>query len=141
MFLFLDRSPNNVIHHNYIIESSKTDTIYQYRANASWYGPGFHGRKTASGEIYNQNKLTAASVILPLGSIVKITNLNNQKSIKVRINDRGPYSYKVVDKSVIPTYPLKPHPSRVIDLSRAAMDSLGGISSGIIPISYTTDIY
>src|SRR5882762_283701 len=58
---------------------------------ASWYGPGFDGKRTANGEIYNQEDLTAASPSLPLGSRVMVTNLDNGRSVEVRINDRGPF--------------------------------------------------
>ena len=58
---------------------------------ASWYGPGFNGEETASGEIFNQNKLTAAHRRLPLGTKAKVTNLENGKKVEVKINDRGPY--------------------------------------------------
>jgi rare lipoprotein A len=80
---------------------------------ASWYGPGFHGRTTASGEIFNQDKFTAAHRTLPWGSRVKVTNLANGKSVIVQINDRGPA--------------VK---SRIIDLSRAAARTLGMIEAG-----------
>jgi len=75
---------------------------------ASWYGPGFNGRRTSSGEVYNQHQLTAASRTLPLGSTVKVTNLDTGRSTVVRINDRGPYVR-----------------GRGIDLSRAAADQVG----------------
>jgi len=58
---------------------------------ASWYGPGFHGRATASGEVYNQEELTAAHRTLPLGTNVLVTNLDNGRTVRVRINDRGPF--------------------------------------------------
>jgi rare lipoprotein A len=58
---------------------------------ASWYGPGFHGRKTASGETFNQNALTAAHRSLPLGTTAIVNNLETGKSVRVKINDRGPY--------------------------------------------------
>ena len=80
---------------------------------ASWYGPGFHGKKTASGERFDQNKLTAAHRSLPLDTVVKVTNLDNGKAVKVSINDRGPYSGK-----------------RVIDLSRAAARKLDMTDDG-----------
>lgn len=70
---------------------------------ASWYGPGFHGKKTASGERFDQNRLTAAHPRLPLGSRARVTNLNNGKEVEVTINDRGPHGG-----------------GRIIDLSRAA---------------------
>src|SRR2546422_5005498 len=58
---------------------------------ASWYGPGFHGNRTSSGEIYNQYELTAAHKTLPLGTRVAVTNLDNGRSVEVRVNDRGPF--------------------------------------------------
>ncbi|MGH8519994.1 MAG: septal ring lytic transglycosylase RlpA family protein [Gammaproteobacteria bacterium] len=82
---------------------------------ASWYGPGFHGKETANGERYNQNKLTAAHRTLPLGTRAKVTNLENGKSVEVRINDRGPYVSM-----------------RVIDLSRAAAGRLRMVDKGIV---------
>jgi len=63
---------------------------------ATWYGPGFHGKKTASGEIFNMYDLTAAHRTLPFGTIVKVTNLRNGKSVIVRINDRGPFANQAI---------------------------------------------
>ncbi len=74
---------------------------------ASWYGPGFHGKKTASGTIFNQNRLTAAHRRLPLGTKARVTNLSNGKAVEVIINDRGPY-----------------RGGRIIDLSYAAAQRL-----------------
>lgn len=92
---------------------------------ASWYGPGFHGKKTASGETYNQNAMTAAHKILPLGTTVRVTNLANRRSVIVRINDRGPF---VAD--------------RVIDLSRTAANKLGitGKGTGRVRIQSVGDV-
>ena len=84
---------------------------------ASWYGAKHHGKRTASGEIFDQNKLTAAHRTLPWGSIVKVTNLDNGKSVEVRINDRGPFTK-----------------GRVIDLSRAAARAVGMVESGVSPV-------
>lgn len=81
---------------------------------ASWYGPGFHGNPTASGELYNQQALTAAHPTLPLGTPVEVTNLSNGKSIRVRITDRGPFIR-----------------GRAIDLSRGAAQRLGMVQAGI----------
>ncbi len=75
---------------------------------ASWYGGGFQGRETASGENYNMTDLTCAHRSLPLGTLVRVTNLVNHKSVVVRVNDRGPYIA-----------------SRVIDLSYSAAHFLG----------------
>lgn len=67
---------------------------------ASWYGPGFHGKRTASGAIYNMNAMTAAHKSLPFGSKVKVTNLENQKSVVLKITDRGPFKAgRVIDVS------------------------------------------
>lgn len=67
---------------------------------ASWYGPGFHGKKTASGEIYDKNELTAAHRTLQMPSFVRVTNLQNGKSVIVRINDRGPFAKgRIIDVS------------------------------------------
>src|SRR6056297_1237751 len=84
---------------------------------ASWYGGRFHGRQTASGEIFDTNKLTAAHKTLSFGTVVEVTNLANGKSIEVRINDRGPFVE-----------------GRIIDLSRAAATKIGMMSTGIAPV-------
>ncbi len=84
---------------------------------ASWYGPGFDGRKTSSGEIYDMNGLTAAHNILPLNTLVRVTNLSNNKDVVVRINDRGPF---VKD--------------RVIDLSLGAAQRIGVVAPGTTPV-------
>lgn len=90
---------------------------FQFQGSASWYGPGFHGRLTASGERFNQYVMTAAHKTLPFGTKVRVTNLNNGTSVIVRINDRGPFT-----------------PGRVIDLSSAAARVLGMIQSGVAPV-------
>ena len=84
---------------------------------ASWYGPGFHGRPTASGVIYDQRELTAAHQTLPLGTRVMVTNLENGRSTEVAINDRGPFAK-----------------GRIIDLSYAAAQTLGMVGPGTIPV-------
>ncbi|UCH66846.1 MAG: septal ring lytic transglycosylase RlpA family protein [Ignavibacterium sp.] len=81
---------------------------------ASWYGPRFHGKTTANGEIYDQTALTAAHKSLGFGTILKVTNPRNNKSVIVRINDRGPYI-----------------PGRQLDLSKAAAEQLDVIFSGV----------
>ena len=75
---------------------------------ASWYGPGFHGKRTANGETFNTNALTAAHKTLPFGTELRVTNERTGKSVVVRINDRGPYAH-----------------GRVIDLSKAAAEAVG----------------
>lgn len=87
------------------------------RGIASWYGPGFHGNRTANGERYNQNALTAAHRTLPFGTMVRVTNLRNGLSVVVRINDRGPFTR-----------------GRIIDLSAASARIIGLTSSGIAQV-------
>jgi rare lipoprotein A (peptidoglycan hydrolase) len=86
---------------------------YKEKGVASWYGEKFYGRKTANGEVYNMHDLTAAHRTLPLPSIVKVTNLDNGKSVKVRVNDRGPFAK-----------------DRIIDVSKEAAQKLGFIGNG-----------
>lgn len=81
---------------------------------ASWYGPKFHGRRTASGEVFDMHELTAAHRTLPLDSWVHVTNLENGRSIQVRVNDRGPFVR-----------------GRIIDLSYAAAQTLGMVRQGV----------
>jgi rare lipoprotein A len=85
--------------------------------NASWYGSQFHGRRTANGERFNMDELTAAHRTLPFGSKVRVTNQATNDSVVVRINDRGPHAG-----------------NRVIDLSRAAAKALRLIESGVAPV-------
>ena len=87
------------------------------RGQASWYGDPYHGRTTASGEIYDMNDLTAAHRTLPFGTRVEVTNLNNGRSVVVRINDRGPFKK-----------------GRIIDLSRSAARELDMIEAGVVPV-------
>ncbi|AFX99107.1 rare lipoA family protein [Candidatus Endolissoclinum faulkneri L2] len=91
----------------------KKELNYSEVGIASWYGPGFNGRKTANGEIFNDNKLTAAHRTLPMPSLVRVTNLINNRSLIVRINDRGPFSR-----------------GRIIDLSRRSAKLLGFVNKG-----------
>lgn len=80
---------------------------------ASWYGPGFHGKRTASGEVYNMEAMTAAHRRLPFGTRVRVRNLDNGRTAEVRINDRGPFAHR-----------------RILDLSRAAARELGVLGPG-----------
>lgn len=84
---------------------------------ASWYGPGFYGNRTANGEVFRPGTRTAAHRTLPFGTRVRVTNLWNGRSTVVRINDRGPF-----------------HGSRVIDLAHGAAQDLGVISSGVAQV-------
>ena len=84
---------------------------------ASWYGPGFDGNQSASGEIFNANALTAAHPSLPFGTMVRVVNMDNGQSVVVRINDRGPYAE-----------------GRIIDMSAGAADMIGLVASGVAPV-------
>lgn len=92
----------------------KDDIAYSEVGEASWYGPGFHGKKTASGEIYNQNALTAAHRTLPLPSYVEVINLSNNRRVILKVNDRGPFAH-----------------GRIIDVSRRAAQLLGFQNKGV----------
>ena len=87
---------------------------------ASWYGEAHHGLLTASGERYDMHALTAAHRTLPFGTRLRVVNLNNERTVEVRVNDRGP---------VIP--------GRVLDLSYAAARTLRAVGAGVIPVSIT----
>lgn len=85
---------------------------------ASWYGPGFHGRRAANGQRFNMYDLTAAHKTLPMNTMVRVTNTRNGKSTIVRITDRGPFIH-----------------GRIIDLSKAAAQAVGMLSSGTAPVT------
>jgi rare lipoprotein A len=84
---------------------------------ASWYGPGFDGAYSASGERFNAEALTAAHPSLPFGTQIRVTNMDNGESVVVRVNDRGPYAH-----------------DRVIDLSTGAARVIGLIQAGVAPV-------
>jgi len=98
-------------------DRSLVEFVDKGNMKASWYGPGFHGRLTANGEIYDQMSFTAAHKSLKFGTLLKITNLRNSKSVVVRINDRGPYIT-----------------GRDLDLSKAAALELGMVKRGVAKI-------
>lgn len=97
-----------------------TPTPESHLTKASWYGPGFAGRKTTSGERFNPRGLTAASKTLPIGAVVKVTNPQNGKSVNVRINDRGPFVA-----------------GRSLDLSQRAAEKIGIIHKGVARVKVT----
>lgn len=103
---------------------SDYDAGFKSRGSASWYGEGFHGRLTASGEIYDQYKHTAAHRLLPLGTRVRVLNIMNGRHVDVTINDRGPYVE-----------------GRIIDLSYGAAEKLDMIDSGtaVVLLDLVTD--
>ena len=88
---------------------------FEEEGYASWYGPDFHGKKTANGEIFNTHDYTAAHKNLPFNSIVKVISLENNKEVIVRINDRGPF--------------VK---GRTLDLSKKAFQSIASINKGVL---------
>jgi rare lipoprotein A len=88
--------------------ASEAEAAGIQRGGASWYGPGFHGRRTASGETFNANAMTAAHRTLPFGTKVRVVNERTGRSVVVRINDRGPF-----------------HGGRIIDLAKAPARALG----------------
>lgn len=90
---------------------------HQLVGQASWYGKKFHGKRTASGERYDNGAYTAAHRSLPFGTIVRVTNTANGKQVDVKINDRGPF--------------VK---GRVIDLSQKAFEQIGSIKKGVAPV-------
>lgn len=98
------------------------DYGYVEEGMASWYGPNFHGKRTANGEIYNMNDMTAAHRTLPLPSIVRVTNLENGRVVRLRINDRGPFKN-----------------NRIIDVSRRAAEELGFLEAGITRVRVEID--
>ncbi len=113
--------PYNVMGQNYTPMTSVQP--YKARGVASWYGRRYHGRQTSSGEIYDMYAMTAAHTILPLPSYARVTNLANNKSIVVRINDRGPF-----------------HSDRLIDLSYTAAYKLGVLGGGRAMVEVETII-
>jgi len=99
------------------INFSEVETNNLGIMTASWYGPRFHGKSTANGETFDQSALTAAHKSLPFGTLLKITNLRNHRSVIIRINDRGPY----VD-------------GRDLDLSKATAKALGILHKGVVKV-------
>ncbi|WP_114184552.1 septal ring lytic transglycosylase RlpA family protein [Microvirga aerophila] len=88
------------------------------RGQASWYGPGFHGRRTASGERFNSYDMTAAHRSLPFGTRLRVVNETNGRSVVVRVNDRGPFAHR-----------------RIIDLAKGPAQQLGLTSAGTAYVS------
>jgi len=103
-------------------EGDPTGSSFVEIGEASWYGPGFHGRKTANGERFDTYEMTAAHKTLPFGTLLKVTNLENNLYTVVRINDRGPYIR-----------------GRIIDLSRAAKDAIGMGGTAQVKIEQITE--
>ena len=98
-------------------DNANSDNLHQLTGLASWYGGKFQGRRTASGEIFDTNGLTAAHKTLPFNTVVRVVNLSTCEEVAVRINDRGPFIE-----------------GRIIDLSRAAAEAIGVLSAGVTPV-------
>lgn len=111
----LETEPLSVGDAQMTLQNLQPSTL-ELSGEASWYGPYFHGRPTANGETYDQNELSVAHKSLPFGTQLKVRNLTNDKTVVVRVNDRGPY---VDDRS--------------LDLSKAAAECLGSDQTGVIP--------
>jgi rare lipoprotein A len=112
---FLRRMPPAPIAGRQLLASSRV--VQTVTGQASWYGPGFFGNRTASGEVFRPGTLTAAHRSLPFGTRVRVTNLWNGRSTVVRINDRGPF-----------------HGGRIIDLAHGAATELGLTASGVAQV-------
>lgn len=97
--------------------AAQSNHDYAAQGYASWYGPGFHNRLTANGEVFDAWEMTAAHLTLPFDTRVRVTNLDNGAYVTVRINDRGPYT-----------------DNRIIDLSQGAAEELGMLRSGVVPV-------
>lgn len=105
-----------------VSKGDPADTRFVEVGEASWYGPGFHGRKTASGERFDTHEMTAAHKTLPFGTLLKVTNLENNLWTIVRVNDRGPYAK-----------------GRIIDLSHAAKDAIDMNGTAQVRIEVISD--
>jgi rare lipoprotein A len=111
-------APSNLLATGSIGQIRQEDGHKIQKGRASWYGPGFQGRRTASGERFNPGAMTAAHRSLPFGTRVRVVNESNGQSVVVRINDRGPYAG-----------------GRIIDLARGPAQALGLTSSGTAYVS------
>jgi len=103
-------------------QTTKTEKGYYQEGEASWYGPGFNGRKTANGEKYNMNDMTAAHRNLPFDTWAVVKNMDNGQEVVVRINDRGPF-----------------HRGRIIDLSKAAAEEIDLAGVGQVSVQTVTE--
>lgn len=99
------------------VPSAFSDAPFRQEGIASWYGPEFEGKPTASGEVFDSRLLTAAHPTLPFGTVVLVTNAQNGRSVAVRVNDRGPFV-----------------PARIIDVSKAAAERLDMVATGTAPV-------
>jgi len=113
----VENSTTTVNNEEVLMNTSLVDYVDKGIMRASWYGPKFHGKTTANGEQFDQMAFTAAHKKLKFGTLLRITNPKNDKSVVVRINDRGPYIT-----------------GRQLDLSKAAAQELGMIKKGVVKL-------
>ena len=111
---------SNPVYRSGGITASVTPAGFQQRGVASYYGEGFHGNLTASGETFDMNALTCAHLTLPFDTVLLVKNLDNDREVTVRVNDRGPYVG-----------------GRIIDLSRGAAECLGMLEAGTANVLLT----
>lgn len=97
-----------------VLYTPEVDYRYDATGEASWYGPNFHGKLTANGELFDENDLTAAHTTLPLPSVIRVTNLDNGRALTLRVNDRGPFIA-----------------GRILDVSKKAAKMLGFFRAGL----------
>lgn len=102
------------VYRNGGVSASATAAGFQQRGAASYYGPGFHGKLTASGETFDMYAMTCAHPSLPFGTLLRVVNLDNDREVTVRVNDRGPYVG-----------------GRIVDLSYGAAERLGMLDAGV----------
>lgn len=100
------------------VQKKLNTTLYKEKVQASYYADKFHGRRTASGKLFDMHKLTAAHKKLPFGTLLRVTNTKNNKSVVVEVNDRGPY--------------VK---GRELDLSRMAFSKIASVNSGHVEVN------
>jgi rare lipoprotein A len=103
------------------VPASSKEELPTEHGLASFYGPGFHGEETASGEIFNQHEMVAAHRRLPLGSVVRVTNLENDRQVVLRVIDRGPYGRNY-------------RRGTIIDVSKGAAERLDFIEDGLVRV-------
>src|SRR5688572_32691235 len=103
------------------VRSAGSDPPRVLHGLASWYGPGFHGEETASGEVFDQREMVAAHRTLPLGSVIRVTNLENGRRVTLRVIDRGPYGRNL-------------RKGTIVDVSRGAARRLRMVEDGIVKV-------
>jgi len=106
----------------------------QMIGKASYYDEEWNGYYTENDEVFDASKLTCASNTLPFNTVIEVTNLKNGKTVICRVNDRGPYTY--LGGKWKEGIERKPHPTRILDLSKASFETISSLSVGIIDVKY-----